>query len=502
MSAGIPAATPVTPRAAAVERLLASPWVWGVCFALGLAGRLSQFLHGASYWYDEAYLLLNVFQRGYGALLGRIDHDQVMPPVFLWLLRTTFQLAGGGELAMRLPATLAGVAALGLLFPLARRAVGRPGWVWAVCFAALSSNMLIHGNEVHPYCFDLLTMEAVLLGTLLVLTAESPRGRRGGWAALWTLAVVGPWLSFPSAFALGGASAALFWANRRGATRPAWLAWLAFNGLAALSGLSLWYVSARYLYYPGMRELWGPQGWGGFPDLARPVAALTWGLSRLPAIGQYGTDDMGYAMALLAVVGLVALARRCPAVAVAFAVPLLLALAAAFLGKYPLADRTLMFAVPCVWLPAAVGVEVVRRRVLARWPVAALALPAVLLLPGFLHMTKFVAVERPNPAFREAFAFVDTARDPGDVVWVAHEEVYEVYRGPQAPVLGADAVEQLTALAARHRVWLVSSLAPAGRGPSLPEAIRGVERVGGHCILRQGFAGLEVALYEPPPALP
>ncbi len=490
--------TPLESRAGAVDRWLASPWLWGVCLALGLAARLAQFSRGLSYWYDEAYLLLNIFQRDCLSLLGRIDHDQVMPPLFLWLLRGVFQLAGAGELAMRLPSALAGLAALALLFPLARRAVGRPGWVWPVCFAALSSNLLLHGTEVHPYCFDLLTTEAVLLSTLLVLTGTSPAERSGGWAALLGLAAVGPWLSFPSAFTLGGASAAVLWTYRRGASRSAWLAWLALNAIVALSGFLLWQVSARHLYYAGMSAAWGPHGWGGFPDWAQPGAIVGWVLLRPIAIGQYGTDDMGIALALLALAGLVSLARRCPALAIALTIPLGLALAAACLGKYPLANRTLMFAMPLLWLPAAVGIEGLRRHVLARWPIAALLVPAFVLLPGFLHMIHFVAEPRLNPAFREAFTFVDTTRQPDDVVWVSHVEVYEVYHGPQAPVLGAGAINRLSELATRHRVWLISSLSPACKGPCAPEAIRRVENAGGRCLLQQQFHGLVVALYEPP----
>jgi len=482
-----------------VERWLASPWPWAVCVALGLAARGVHLARGLSYWYDEAYLLLNVFQRDCASLLGRIDHNQVMPPLFLWLLRGVYLLGGGSEWVMRLPAAAAGVAALALMFPLARRVAGRPGWVWAVCFVALSGNTLLHGTEVHPYTFDLLATEAILLSAVVVLgDASSPGTRRGGWLALWGLALLGPWLSFPSVFGLGAASAALLWANCKGAGRPAWLAWLLFNGLTAASGLALWTLSARHLYYPGMMEAWGSQGWAGFPDWSRPGAALLWGLARLNTVGQYATDDMGIPMAILAVVGFVALARRSPAVAVCVAAPLVLATAAAYLGKYPFADRTTLFAAPCVWLSAAVGVEVVRRLVLGRWPVVGLLVPAVLLAPGLMHLSKLLVVPRPNPAFREAFAFVEDQRQAGDEVWASHAEVFQVYRGPEAPVLEAGAVDRLGQVARHHRVWMVSTLSPILKGPCVPEALQRVEEVGGHRVLRREFFGLEVVLYEPP----
>jgi hypothetical protein len=222
-----------------------------------------------------------------------------------------------------------------------------------------------------------------------------------------------------------------------------------------------------------------------------------WVVSRLSAVGGYGTEDMGVPLALLAVVGFVSLSRARPAAAVALAVPLLLALAAACLGKYPLADRTLLFAAPCVWLPAAVGVEVLCRVVLRRWPVVRLLVPAVLLAPGIIHMGKLLVVPRPNPAFREAFDFVQQEGRPDDVLWVSHVEVYKVYHGREAPALGDADLDRLPEAARRHRVWLVQCLSPLLKGPCCPEAARRVEGAGGRLTLRHEVSGLEVTLYEP-----
>ncbi|HEX5270881.1 MAG TPA: glycosyltransferase family 39 protein [Gemmataceae bacterium] len=496
-----PRPAPRAPSPPAGRRPLIA-WACALCVALGLAARAAQFGRGLSYWYDEAYLLLNVFHRDCLSLLGAIDHNVPMPPLFLWLMRGVYLLGGAGEWVMRLPAAVAGVAAVVLMVPLARRVVGGTGWALAVCFVALSRNALLHGAEVRPYTLDLLLTEAILLATLVVLGDSSPRARQGAWAALWALALAGPWLSFPSAFGLGGASAALFWANRKGASRAARLAWLALNALTALSGALLWYFSARHLYYPGLTEHWAA-GWSGFPDWSRPGAALLWLLTRLSTVAGYGTDDMGVPVALLAVVGFVVLARTRPAVAVGLVVPLLLALGAACLGKYPLADRTALFAAPCAWLPAAVGVEALRRSLFRRWPAVALLVPAVLLAPGVIHMSKLLVVPRPNTAFREAFAFVEGVRRPDDVLFVSHVEVYEVYCGREPPALGAGDLDRLGEAARHNRVWLVRCLSPMCRGgPCLPEAEQRVEEAGGRpTLLRRDFQGLEVALYEPDSSL-
>jgi 4-amino-4-deoxy-L-arabinose transferase-like glycosyltransferase len=66
-----------------------------------------------------------------------------------------YVLGGAEELVMRLPPFTAGLAALLLMIPLARRLLGWPAWIWAFGLSALSHHALTHGREVHPYTFDL-----------------------------------------------------------------------------------------------------------------------------------------------------------------------------------------------------------------------------------------------------------------------------------------------------------------------------------------------------------
>src|SRR5947209_6798894 len=125
-----PDSTQAPPRS--VDKLrtfLASPFPWLALLLLGLAARFRQFLGCPSYWYDEAYLLVNIFDCSFAELLGPLRAQVVIPPLFLWILRGLYLLLGGSEGAMRLPALLAGVAGLFLSVPLARRVVGSPGWL-------------------------------------------------------------------------------------------------------------------------------------------------------------------------------------------------------------------------------------------------------------------------------------------------------------------------------------------------------------------------------------
>jgi uncharacterized membrane protein len=169
---------------------------------IGVVLRVRQYGACPSYWYDEAYLLLNIFHKSYLELLGTLREDQAAPPLFLWLLRGMYQFAGGGEGAMRLPAWAASVGGLLLMVPLARRGVGRRGGLWAVVFCAFGHHAIAHAGEVKPYAFDALMSEAILMtaiyGQMLVR-------RRGPGIVLCLLASIAPWLSYPSVFVLGAA---------------------------------------------------------------------------------------------------------------------------------------------------------------------------------------------------------------------------------------------------------------------------------------------------------
>lgn len=422
---------------------------------LGVAARFRFFLSAPSYWYDEAYVLLNVFGRTFGGLVGPIDHNQVAPPVFLWLERAAYLLIGPGERAMRLPAFAAGLAAVAVMIPLGRRVVG--GWAWwlPAALAAVSRAAVRHGGEVKPYTFDLLGSAAVLLAVAAFVRARAA-GATGRAAAVGLLAAaaIAPWASLPTGFALGGAVAALFVHALHSRRTIDWRVFAGVAVLAAVSAGSLWWFHARHLYYPGMKEFWSAAGEGGFPDWDRLRSLLLWPVTAMNQTARHATREVGVLLLPLALLGTVRLWRANPALAVATVGPIVLAVAASCAGKYPLANRTTLCLFPGLWVAAAAGVgEVAERFALRR---LALLLCAALLVHG--TGDTLVSAVRPHafPPAREALRDVRAARRPGDVMWVSHVEVDRVYHGPDRTVFGdstppASVIES----AAGGRVWVV-----------------------------------------------
>jgi hypothetical protein len=464
---------------------------------LGAAVRCRQYLGVASYWYDEAYLLLNVRARDFAHLLGAVDYQVVIPPGFLWLLRGFYLLFGSSEWAMRLPAAAAGLAALLLAVPLARRLAGSPGWLWGVGFCALSAHAVMHACEVRPYAFDLLLAEAVFLAAWVRLSPDAGgRGPTAAAAGLLAAALLGPWLSFPSAFVLAGAGLALSLDACRRPSRGRWLFLAAFAAAAALSGGAMWLLSARDLYYPGLREHW----LRGFPDLSSAAACLRWTAARLVGVADYAAGGVGLPLLALAVGGVVVVGRRNLAAAVLLVAPLALGFAAAFRRSYPMDDRTVFFAAPCVWLPAAAAVGAILEALRGRARVAAACAAALLLAPGAVEAAKELVAVEPRVEFRGAFDYVHEHWADGDLLWALHGEVHEVYYGASDRLLGPfTPASEVAAAARRSRLWLVYSPPYQGRPGGPADAVRDQLNAAG-CVRVKAvqFRGLEVALYEPP----
>jgi hypothetical protein len=494
MSAAIPeVASESQTRSAA---LLTSKWFWLPLLLLGVAARFRQYAACPSYWYDEAYTLLNIFSKSFVDLLGPLDNNQVMPPLFAWTQRALYLLAGSGEWAMRLPSFLASVAALLLMVPLARRFVRGPGWVVVVALCAVSDHALYHGYEAKPYSGDFLIAELILLAGFNVVIAREWRWLE--FAVLAVCALLGPWASLPSVFVLAGASVALFCAAWRRGDRRWWVGSLVFNVLLASSAALLWLCVGRHaVEYPFLKQQW-VVGWNGFPDTRSFTASMRWLVQRPFDIADYGTGAMGIPLVLLALAGGFALAKQSRALLVLLLAPFGIAIVAACLQRYPLGDRTAFFLAPSCWLLAGVGLSAVLSRS-GKLVWVGVALVTILVLPGTVRMSKALVVVSPKIEYREALVHVHERLAAGDHVWVAHPEVYQVYFGKDDRLLGwytpPAEVEQD---ARTGRLWVVRPPLPAGADNFYDMAGTLAQSAGKVVVERYPVKGLEVVLFDKP----
>lgn len=477
---------------------LRTAWVrWAplVFVALGALARMRQWVGGRSLWLDEVLIADNLVHRGFGRLLTEpLAHFQIAPLLWVQLEHAAVVLFGPGERSLRLVPLLAGLAALGLTWVLARRLLPEVLVPVAVLLVALHPALIYYSNEVKQYSCDV----AVVL--LLVLLAQNVARRSDDGPPLRRLVLAGifaVWLSHVAVLALAGITVVLVLRpllsrDLRRALRVAlvlspWLLSFVASYAVALHSVesstelsNFW----RYSYPSSLADLprWFVNRWF---DLARNPIRMT-----LRAVGL-----------LLLLVGLVRLGwfgRRWTALAWA-AVPL--ALLAAALHAYPFADRLALWIVPLVALALAATLPHRLEAGGLAWLLIASALLTVVLGPaigtGLQRTVRVQEVEELAPLLRE-FA---RQRQLADVVLVeiGSQGAFDYYarrvgvsrdgvilfasRDFSAPCNDRPALE--TGRFLTDRVWVISShrLAAKGRLGTLEDLlgrIRTVSREVGH----------------------
>jgi len=380
---------------------------------LGVLLRLRAYLADRSLWLDEAMLALNIIHRGFVGLWKPLDMHQGAPVGFLMLVRSAVISFGTGEYALRLVPLLAGIAAVGLFYLLAKRVLLTNALPLAVALFALSPSLIYYSSEVKQYSLD------VAIALLLILLAVEER--------IWTLALIGAiaiWFSHPAIFILAGI----------GLARPR--LWPIFPFLG-ISFATCYFLLLRHAD-PVLFVFWqanfmhlSPRWFlDAFFDFFRTPGAL---------------DFIGLAgFAFLC--GSVALWKRNRDMALLLLAPVAATLAASALHKYPFGGRLVLFLLPIALLFIAEGVEAIR--VTAGNQVGVILLSLLLLDPAQYSLRKFIFPLRPaNRAgvmpleeMRPVLAELAQRQQPGDCIdvigysrpafdYYAHDRFHECVTG-------------------------------------------------------------------------
>ncbi|WP_020475462.1 glycosyltransferase family 39 protein [Zavarzinella formosa] len=472
-------------------------WLTIGVLILGTAGHLAAYFSRPSFWYDEAYLLLNIREKSYVELLGPTLNQQAAPPLFMWSLRLMYDLFGMSELAMRFPPMLAGLLALFVAVPLGRTALPSSGRLWPVWFAALSFHGITLSNDVKPYSLDLLMTELVLLAGLSRLKPPGPDHPRYAEAGLLLLAVLAPWLSYPSVFSLGGVGLAWAWVCVRHRDRRTIIGFLSYVLMGLASGIVLYLTVIRFQRTATLTDYWA----FGFIDCRSGWDAMRSLLSLVRQAGDYHTTGMGIPFLVLAPLGWLVLRRRSPAAALALTGAVLLMLAANLMKAYPMQGRLVMFAAPIMWLSVGAALGETLDRIGGRWrqilfavflflPVSDVSRTVLLVKNGGGTMTDF----------RGACDYLRKHRQPEDTVWMPMPEPYNIYNGsPDGLVSSRLSIDGVIAAAAGHRIWLVTPPdGPMRSFATIAEFETSLTAAGYRKTDEQPFFGILALTYERP----
>lgn len=403
----------------------------------GLVLRLRQYLAGRSLWLDEAMLALNIVSRNFGELLQPLDYNQGGPVGFLLLEKLTLTLLGNNELTLRLIPLLTGCAALLLFALLLRQMLGNLGLALALTIFAVAAPLVYYSSEVKQYSSDVfITLLLLWLGSAQNLNHEESqsvtkeyqedssgsslvflRALRGN-VFLALAGALALWCSHPAIFTLTGVGAALLlqpgiWKERARLLAVllvigTWAASFALLYLVSLGGLAannflLDYWTEYFMPLPPWNN------WGWFPATAQGIISFI-----------FGVEAWWPLVALLMLLGLVALLRNNLQFGVLLALPLFAALGASALGKYPFAGRMILFAIPIFIALAAAGVESVVGWLRPRW--LAVVAGAVLVLILFLQPLVSAGENFIHPKYpehiRPTMTYLQENHKPDDAIYV------------------------------------------------------------------------------------
>jgi hypothetical protein len=456
-----------------------SPDVWRwAAVAVGIVIRLVHVLRDPPLWHDEAALVLNSVYLDLSECFGKLLHHEAAPPLFLAMERLTLLASGDSERALRAPVLVIGCLSLVVFALLARRVL--PAWpaALAVVLFAGSDRLIWHATEAKPYAVDVLV--AALFAWGYVRMRDWPLRSQ---CLVWLVVLpVAEWLSFPACFVAGGLLLALL----PMAIRATWWDRLAFGslGIAVVgSFVALALGPAKAQQDGAMTGSWV----GHFADWSHPVGVPVWAAVSTMEVLRYALMPLGQVLVPVAIIGVVRIARRDPALLTVLLAPLGLALLAALLGKYPYGGaRVCVFAAPALLLLVAEGTPACWGW-LRRWSwVATVPLVVALALP-VAHSAYRVVVPWPRADFREAVDYVESQFRGGDLIASDHWEVLYYTRGREERVCQPNEIGERRPA----RVWVLTGTDPGVGEVRFRQVPPDWQRMG-----ERRFHGTVAVLYE------
>jgi hypothetical protein len=434
---------------------------WGLIL-LGAATRLRIYLGDQSLWRDEAKLALNITQRSLSGLFQPLDYYQAAPLGFLMIEKCAVRFFGGSELALRFWPMLASILTLPLFYHLCRRLLTPRATIIALAILALAADNSFHTAEAKQYSTDLFVAVGLLLLAAISMKDDVPAKN------LLPLAIFGAaaiWFSHPVIFVLIGIGAAftISWLSQRPPRRTRGMLLLAAVWIGSF--LANYLLSLRKLTHSDyLQNFWSTAG--AYAPLSASGSAIFWYKRKFYALFLNPFSMEGESLAvLLFLLGIVAIYRIRKSTLAMLLVPILAALGASAIHKYPFDSRLILFIFPLTTIAVAAGLNLLWESPFR--PVGILVLCLLMLSPVTRTLATWANPPK-NCEIRDSMAFIAQHRQPGDIFYLSPSampgfEFYQAHFGlAGAPVVfGSSGDGSLDSYAAElsgfagKRVWVL-----------------------------------------------
>jgi hypothetical protein len=347
-----------------IDQEIARAWGWLkgrpelLLVGLGASLRLIVYARNHEFCFDERSLWGNIAGLPIHEFSSELSADQLAPFGFMILERAVVALLGVFRPIGRLFPLVSGLTALFLFRPLALKVLPRGAALVALSLFALSDDLIYYSSEVKQYSLDVAIAVAIALAT--VNTIGRPITGRTGWG-MALLAVASPWFSFPAVFIVGGCGTVLIVSSlfsRRLCDAALWcvagMAW----GVSFVVAYK--YSLAMLSTHTSMYKFWDFAFLALWPlPLSMLRTLKTVGILLEVFVNPLNMVHPRWAGVLLPLmvllIGTMVLARRSWRAFVVFVVPIVLAMIASALRRYPFHGRLILELVPALYLLIGLG---------------------------------------------------------------------------------------------------------------------------------------------------
>lgn len=423
----------------------------GAILAVGAVARIVRL--NSDYWTDEILALQKSFRLPLADVITSFSGDN-HHPLYSVFARISLVLFGESPWSVRLPAVLFGVAAVALTYAVARLGVNRREALFASLLLAVSYHHVWFSQNARGY--TLIGLLALMTTWILVRMLEQPAWRLALAFAL--CAALGAYTHLTMVFVTIGqalvAAVELIW-PRSGQSGRNWrIPVSAFAGAAAftlvLYAPMLDQVFNFFVNQPSDLRGTSTPSWA----VGEAIRVLLTGLNASPGI----IAVFLFAGAVIGSSGFVSLYRANRNLALAFALPPLVVLVGALIGRGTMYPRFFFFAAGSALIVLVRGIFAISAFLNARsprLPSPGLAIAAASLVALLSTVSLGVNYRFPKQDFAGAMRYVLAEKGPGDVVGFAGVpgDPYRSIYGQDWPTI--ETTTQVDSLRRQGRVWLI-----------------------------------------------
>jgi len=166
-----------------------SPWWPLAALTVAAAALRLSTLGLQSFWYDEAFTPVHVLHPSLWATLRSVVHSENTPPLWYLLAWADSRILGTGEVALRLPSALAGIATVPVAWAIGRELAGRRAALACAALVAFNPLLVWYSQEARAYALFVLMAALAMLCFLRAEREPSPR-RMAAFALTGALALL------------------------------------------------------------------------------------------------------------------------------------------------------------------------------------------------------------------------------------------------------------------------------------------------------------------------